>query len=147
DLVCLSNALLSGFALQLKQQFAAPVVLFFQGEDSFLDSLPEPYRSQSWTALRERLADSDVMLAPSRYYADFMSGRLGLDAAAIEVVYNGIQLDGFGVADDEPACPTIGYLARMSRDKGLEALVDAFLYLVLELGDSTTRLKIAGAAT
>jgi glycosyltransferase involved in cell wall biosynthesis len=147
DIVCLSNALLGGFALQLKQQFGAPIVLFFQGEDSFLDGLPEPYRSQSWTALRERLADSDVMVAPSRYYADFMRSRLGLGPDAIEVVHNGISLEGYGAADSEPACPTIGYLARMSREKGLELLVDAFLFLVRDLGDTTARLKIAGAAT
>jgi glycosyltransferase involved in cell wall biosynthesis len=147
DVVCLSNALLAGFASQLKQQFGAPVVLFFQGEDSFLDGLPEPYRSQSWTALRERLPDSDVMIAPSCYYAGYMRTRLGLGPDAIEVVHNGITLEGHQPAETEPASPTIGYLARMSRDKGLEVLVDAFIVLARELGDATTQLKIAGAST
>jgi glycosyltransferase involved in cell wall biosynthesis len=35
----------------------------------------------------------------------------------------------------------------MCREKGLEVLVTAFLHLARELGDSTTRLRIAGAAT
>jgi glycosyltransferase involved in cell wall biosynthesis len=35
----------------------------------------------------------------------------------------------------------------MSRDKGLELLVGAFLILASKLGDTVTRLKIAGAAT
>jgi glycosyltransferase involved in cell wall biosynthesis len=35
----------------------------------------------------------------------------------------------------------------MSRDKGLEMVVDAFIHLKKALGDKTTRLKIAGAAT
>jgi glycosyltransferase involved in cell wall biosynthesis len=147
DIVCLSNALLAGFAAPLKAHYGAPVVLFFQGEDSFLDGLPEPYLSQCWTALRERLADSDVLIAPSRFYAGLMRNRLNLAADAIEVVPNGIALDGYGAADAEPACPTIGYLARMCREKGIEVLVDAFIFLVRELGDKATRLKIAGAAT
>jgi glycosyltransferase involved in cell wall biosynthesis len=147
DVVCLSNALLAGFAAQLKRHFNAPVVLFFQGEDSFLDGLPEPYRSQCWTALRERLVDADVMLSPSHFYARFMRARLRLGPEAIEVVPNGMPLDGYRVADAEPARPTIGYLARMSREKGLELLVDAFILLAGEFGDTTTHLKIAGAAT
>jgi glycosyltransferase involved in cell wall biosynthesis len=147
DIVCLSNALLAGFAAPLKQHYGAPVVLFFQGEDSFLDGLPEPYLSQCWTALRERLTDSDVLISPSRFYAGFMRNRLNLASDAIAVVPNGIALDGYAAADAEPSCPTIGYLARMSREKGIEVLIDAFIFLAGELGDKVTRLKIAGAAT
>jgi glycosyltransferase involved in cell wall biosynthesis len=147
DVVCLSNALLAGFASQLKQHFGAPIVLFFQGEDSFLDGLPEPYRSQCWTALRERLPDANVLIAPSRYYAGFMRDRLGLARDAIEVVPNGIPLDGYSLAATAPPSPTIGYLARMSRDKGLELLVDAFIFLAHELRDTTARIRIAGAVT
>jgi glycosyltransferase involved in cell wall biosynthesis len=87
------------------------------------------------------------MISPSRFYAGFMGSRLGLAANAIEVVPNGIPLEGYGAATAEPACPTIGYLARMCREKGLEVLVDAFIHLARELGDTTARLKIAGAAT
>lgn len=147
DVVCLSNALLAGFAAELKRRLGAPVVLFFQGEDTFLDHLPEPYRSRCWSVLKAQLAASDILLAPSRYYAEFMRERLGLAADSIQVVHNGIQLDGFSVADAPPASPTIGYLARMSREKGLELLVDAFIILTRELGDATARLKIAGAVT
>jgi glycosyltransferase involved in cell wall biosynthesis len=147
DLVCLSNALLAGFASQLKRHFGAPVVVFFQGEDSFLDGLPEPYRSQCWTALAQQLPEADALISPSRYYAAFMRERLGFGSGAIEVVHNGIPLEGYGQATAEPADPTIGYLARMSREKGLEVLVNAFLFLARDLGDATARLKIAGAAT
>src|SRR5688572_12356343 len=90
DIVCLSNALLAGFASQLRNHFGSPVVLFFQGEDSFLDGLPEPYCSQCWTALRERLPDSDILISPSRFYAEFMRHRLGVDPEVITVVHNGI---------------------------------------------------------
>jgi glycosyltransferase involved in cell wall biosynthesis len=147
DLVCLSTALLAGFAEEMKHRFDAPVVTFFQGEDSFLDGLPEPFRSKCWTTMRQRLGASDLLIAPSRFYAGFIRERLGLDAHAVEVVHNGILLDGYTLAGAPPSAPVIGYLARMSRDKGLDVLIDAFIALVRDLGDTTTRLKIAGAAT
>jgi glycosyltransferase involved in cell wall biosynthesis len=147
DVVCLSTALLAGFAADLKLHFGAAVVTFFQGEDSFLDGLPEPFRSQCWSAMTRRLAASDLLIAPSRFYAAFIRERLALPPEAIEVVHNGIALDGYTVAASSPALPAIGYLARMSRDKGLDILVDAFIALAHDLGDTSTRLKIAGAAT
>lgn len=147
DVVCLSNALLVGFIPELKRRLGVPVVTFFQGEDTFLDGLPEPWRSQCWAALRERVRTSDLLLSPSRYYADFIAGRLALASAAIEVVPNGIDLAGYAPAGTPPAAPTIGYLARMSREKGLDLMVDAFIALVRDFGDTQTRLKIAGTAT
>ncbi|HUR59140.1 MAG TPA: glycosyltransferase family 4 protein [Opitutaceae bacterium] len=147
DLVCLSNALLGGFAAVLKQRLGVPVITFFQGEDSFLDGLPEPYRAQCWSALAARLPASDALIAPSRFYADFMRERLGFGAGAIDVVHNGIRLDGYAVAPAPPQPPAIGFFARLCRDKGLEIFVDAFLALARDFGDTTTRLKIAGAAT
>ena len=147
DLVCLSNALLVGFAGELRRRLGAPIVTFFQGEDTFLDGLPEPYRTKSWASLRQRLPASDLLISPSRFYAHYMAPRLGLAADAIAIVPNGIQLDGFSVADAPPAPPVIGYLARMCRDKGLDQLVEAFIVLARDLGDATTRLRIAGAAT
>jgi len=159
DLVCLSTTLLAGFASEIKRRFSCPVLTFFQGEDSFLDGLPEPYRAQSWTAMKRRLADSDALLSPSRDYAAFMQERMHLAPGSIEVVPNGITLEGFetGPAQEvgpdlragrsAPPSPVIGYLARMTRDKGLELLIDAFLHLARDLGDTTAQLKIGGAAT
>ncbi len=146
DVVCLSNALLAGFIPELKRRLGAPVVTFFQGEDTFLDGLPEPYRTRCWDALRARIRDSDLLLSPTRYYADFIAGRLGLPPAAIQVVYNGIQLAGYTPAEP-PAVPVVGYLARLSREKGLGQVVDAFIALARDLGDRTTRLQLGGAAT
>jgi glycosyltransferase involved in cell wall biosynthesis len=76
-----------------------------------------------------------------------MCSRLGLAADQIEVVPNGIDLASYVAAPEPPVVPTIGYLARMVREKGLELLVDAFLVLTGELKDGTARLKIGGAMT
>ena len=147
DVVCLSTALLAGFAEPLKRRLGAPVVTFFQGEDTFLDGLPEPFRTQCWEAMAGTLRASDLILSPSRFYADLMGRRLGLAREAVKVVFNGIQLEGYAAAESPPATPTIGYLARMCREKGIEVMVDAFLHLAGELGDRETRLHLAGAAT
>jgi len=147
DVVCLSTALLAGFAEPLKRRLGAPVVTFFQGEDAFLDGLPEPYRTQCWEAMAATLRASDLILSPSLFYAELMGRRLGLARDAVKVVFNGIQLEGYAAADAPPATPTVGYLARMCREKGIEVMVDAFLHLAGELGDRETRLHLAGAAT
>ncbi len=148
DLVCLSNTLLAGFASEMKRRLGAPVVSFFQGEDSFLDGLPEPYRTQCWTTMAKRLADSDAVLAPSRSYADYMRTRLEPLPGAIEVVHNGIRLEDYPAAPaQDSAHPVIGYFARMTRDKGVELFVEAFIHLAKDLGNTTARASIGGAAT
>lgn len=147
DIICLSNALLAGFTRVLKARLPAAVVVFFQGEDSFLDALPEPFREQCWTALKEQLPLADRLIAPSNYYAQYMRERLGLQEYQVCVVPNGIRVKEFPTARGFPVPPMIGYFARMCPEKGLEILVEAFIILATELGDTKTELKIAGAAT
>ena len=146
EVICLSTALQAGLARELKSKLGSRVVLFFQGEDTFLDSLEEPYRSRCWERLAEKSRDSDALVAPSNFYADLMGDRLGLAPGEIEVIANGLHLEDYAPSDFA-APPTIGYLARMCRVKGLERLVEAFIFLKKELGHGDTRLKIAGAMT
>lgn len=147
DIVCLSNALLAGMVDELKFRLKVPVILFFQGEDSFLDHLPEPFRTKCWKRMAERLPSADALVAPSHFYGSYMEGRLDFLEGMIEVIRNGLHLEEYLAAERKDVWPTIGYMARMSRDKGLEMVVDAFIHLKKSLGDKITRLKIAGAAT
>jgi glycosyltransferase involved in cell wall biosynthesis len=146
DLICLSNALLSGFTRELKKRLKIPVIAFFQGEDTFLDSLPEPFCEQSWKEMKERLSEVDLLVSPTKFYANLMADRLGIDVNGIEVLPNGIKLDGYGMAKMEDP-PAIGYLARMSREKGLGMLVDAYLNFQEAGKHPTCELRIAGACT
>ncbi|NNC86907.1 MAG: glycosyltransferase family 4 protein [Akkermansiaceae bacterium] len=147
EVLCLSTALQAGLIREVKKRLGIPVICFFQGEDSFLDGLPEPYRRDSWEEMGKRLQDADLLVAPSRYYAGLMEGRLGMPAGSIEVLPNGINLEGMGPARPPSGPPVIGYLARMIRDKGLEVLVDAFIALRRDLGHPDCRLAIAGTCT
>ena len=129
DVVSLSNALLIGVARRLKEKLGARVVVTLQGEDTFVDALPERCRNEAWSILSERLAEVDLLVAPSRYYADRMAEKLHLSPGRIHVVPNGIHLAGWKVAEAPPVPPVLGYLARMCREKGLDRLVEAFLVL------------------
>lgn len=146
DILCLSTALQAGFAREVKKQWDIPVLLCFQGEDSFLDSLPDEYRDDCWRLMSERCRDADALLAPSASYARMMERRMDLESGAISVQANGINLDGFRAPRDVDP-PAIGFLARMCEVKGLGLLVDAFIHLRTQLGDSCSRLKVAGAMT
>ena len=141
DVICLSNSLLTGLAARLKQEFRVPLVCSLQGEDSFLDALPEPYRQRSWKLLAQRCAGIDHFVAVSRYFADVMTNRVNLSAGRVSVVHPGIAVDEFLPADTSQ--PVVGYLARMHPTKGLDKLVEAFL----QLKTPGARLRIAGAMT
>jgi glycosyltransferase involved in cell wall biosynthesis len=127
DIICLSNALLVGMGRKLKRDLAAPVVVTLQGEDTFLDAMPQPHRDQAWALLAERAREVDLFIAPSRYYADLMQRRLQLQPRQITVLYNGINLDGFTQLSAPNPQPTLGYFARMCREKGLDLAVETFI--------------------
>ncbi len=147
DIFCLSNSLLSGLALRLKEEFRVPVVSSFQGEDSFLDALFEPYRKKSWELLAARCAEVDHFISVSRYFASEMKRRLGLSGDIVSIAYPGIAADEFSVAAEPPSPSAIGYLARMHHAKGLGTLVDAFIELKKRNRVPDFRLRIAGAMT
>ncbi len=147
QLLCLSNALLLGLARKLKSELRAPVVCMLQGEDFFLDSLPEPHRTATWKTMSERAAEVDLFIAPSRYFGDLMAQQLNLPPAKVKVVFNGISLDGYPSSqtpDARPEVPTLGYFARMCREKGLDTLVEAFILLKKRNRVKNLKLRVGG---
>lgn len=145
DLVSLSNGLLIGIAKTIHRELGLPVVSTLQGEDTFLDSLPEPYRSTAWEAFRTEAAHVDRFFAVSEYYASVMRRRLELGEDRIGVVLNGIDLEPFSQAERPPKPPTIGFLARLHHCKGLHTLVDAFIVLKKRRRIPDLRLRVAGS--
>jgi glycosyltransferase involved in cell wall biosynthesis len=147
DIICLSTALQAGMIRVLKRRSGAKIVCCFQGEDSFLDGLQDPWRGECWRELALRVRDADALVSPSEFYADLMRGRLGDGDPPITVIPNGIDIDSYTPVAEKSGPPVIGYLARMSREKGLEVMVGAFIHLRTVLGHPTVRLHLAGAAT
>jgi glycosyltransferase involved in cell wall biosynthesis len=132
DLISLSNVLLVGMARRLKEQLRVPIVCMLQGEDTFLDGLPQQQRATAWKILAERAAEIDLFIAPSRYFGDLMARRLNVPPDRVRVVYNGINVQGF---DPKPGSrnsksdKTLGYFARMCAEKGLGLAADVFIEL------------------
>ncbi len=147
DAICLSTGLLAGLAGPLKLHVGAPVVCSLQGEDAFLDTLPDSHRDLAWSMLAERASDVDAFVAVSRYYGDLMSKRLNLPAQKLRVIHNGIELDELEPATAPPQRPALGFLARMCAGKGLKTLVEAFILLRQRPSTLNLTLRIAGAAT
>ena len=145
DVIALSNALLLGLARRLKKEFGSQIVCTLQGEDEFLDALPEPFRRACWDELSLRAREVDRFIPPSRYFGDRMASRLALRAEQVRVVPNGISLIGYPTQPTSQAgsAPVLGYFARMCREKGLDRLVDA--YLLARRRVPQLRLKIGGA--
>lgn len=144
DVICLSNALLLGLARKLKSDLGVPVVCMLQGEDTFLDALPEGARADAWKELARRSADADLFIAPSHYFAGLMGMRLNLSEDRLRVAHNGINVDGFVSAPPAPDPPTLGYFARMCREKGLDTLVEAFILLRQKDRFDRLRLRVGG---
>ena len=147
DLISFSNGLLSGVARSVHEELKVPVVCTLQGEDSFLDTLPDPYRRQSWELFRENSAFISRYIAVSEYYAETMRDRLELNDKKVVHVHNGIDFSPFEPDPSKRADPpVIGYLARMCMGKGMHTLVDAFIDL-RQRETVHCKLHLAGAKT
>ena len=147
DIICLSTALQVGMARRIKEAMDVPVVCFLQGEDSFLDALDNPYSDKAWMTLRERAKDIDGFIAPSIFFSDLMKQRLQLDEKKLSVISNGINLEGYQPPLTISQQPVIGFLSRMTENKGLDLLIDAFILLKKRVASKPCKLSVAGAAT
>lgn len=151
EIINLSNMLIAGCSPVLRKELGCPIVVTLQGDDIFMDDLPEPYRRQCLLQIRQLIEHVDGFIVFSRYYAEYMAEYFGIPHEKFHLVPLGIDLADWpataaSVLADEAHVPTIGYLARMVPEKGLHVLIDAYLHLRRLPGLEHTRLKIAGWA-
>lgn len=145
DVVNLPFTLLIGLAKPLRDALGVPVVCTLQGEDLFLDQLPEPWRSESLTLIRRAVPDVDAFMAVSDGYVEFMSGYLGIPTARISVVPLGINIEGHTPQPARRTPPyTIGFFGRIAPEKGLHVLAEAYRRLRARPGVPATRLLAGG---
>ncbi|HEY2787277.1 MAG TPA: glycosyltransferase family 4 protein [Fimbriiglobus sp.] len=146
EVILLTNVLLSGIVPTLTETLRVPIVATLQGDDVFLDQLPKRDRERCLKLIRSNCELLYGLIATSRYYADHMAGYLGIDRHRIDVIPPGINLAGHGGpkpprTDDRPV---IGYFARITPEKGLHNLVDAFIYLRKMPGAPSAKLRASG---
>lgn len=165
DIVNIPNSLLIGLAAPLKRALRRPVVCTLQGEDLFLDGLVEPYRTRAVELIRRQVPDVDRFLSVSDYYVPIMATMLAIPAAQIAVVPLGINMEGYAgrgtrAAGADGAASSfakasadrrgadelfrVGYFARVSPEKGLHALADAYTILRAKAPSTPMRLEAAG---
>lgn len=152
DLVIFTNMLIAGCVERLKRELDAPLLVTLQGDDVFLESLPEPYREQALGRIRQLVKHVDGFLVHSVYYADFMADYFVLDPNKIRQVPLGIDVTDFpepildrsisNVPAERPL--RVGYLARLAPEKGFHHLVDAYLRLKARAGMESVELMVAG---
>ncbi len=146
DIVCISNALLSGIAPAISQQLNIPVVSFLQDEDGFLDSLGK-YAEPSWRQLRDNCSSIAGFIAVSQFYADFMTDRLALAPGRITACYSGVNFDDYTSITPKTKPPlTIGYLSRICPAKGFDRLVQSYLRLRKLPDFADLRLIVSGGS-
>ncbi len=139
DIVHLTNSMFVCMAGPIRRELGIPVVCSLQGEDYFLSHLPEPFRFQCFEMLQRYAPDVDRFVSPCREHARALAPLLGLAADEIAIVLSGISLDGFKPRGNssEPEF-VVGYLARISEEKGLHLLGQA----VAKLRDANPTKKI-----
>ncbi len=145
DVLLLTNLLIGGCIPEFKRRFRSPVMVILQGDDIFLDSLPEPFRQQSVDAMRRLVSAVDVFIVHSRDYGQRMAELLQIPNGKWHVVPLGIDTRDFEKqAATQREGFTIGYFARMSPEKGLHHLVDAFIELSKRSENAGLKLLMAG---
>jgi len=146
DIVSLPYTLLIGLAGPLREALGRPVCCTLQGEDLFLEGLPEPYRSESLRLIGEGAPFVERFLAVSRYYEEFMPGYLSIPPEKMRLVPLGINLRDFEMrAPREEGRPfTVGYFARVAPEKGLHLLAEGYVKLRETLNAGEARLEVAG---
>ncbi|MFN0105777.1 MAG: glycosyltransferase family 4 protein [Bryobacteraceae bacterium] len=126
-------------------QSGAKIVCTLQGEDLFLEGLPEPYKSESKRLIEAAIPQVDRFLAVSGYYAEFMIDYLRIPRAKIRVVPIGVTFEGFEAKPKvRREVVKIGFFARIDPAKGLHHLCEAYRLLRRKPGLPATRLEAAG---
>jgi glycosyltransferase involved in cell wall biosynthesis len=149
DIVTLPNLMFMGAARLFGHELNIPVICELTGEDIFLDALTPADQSRARQVIRERIPAISRFVATSHYYADQMAAYLGVARAEIDVVYPGLArefMDAVAATTPrkETRPPTVGYLARICPEKGIERLVDAMILLRQMDGMADVQLRCAG---
>jgi glycosyltransferase involved in cell wall biosynthesis len=146
QVVSLPNLMFIGVAPVLKKELGVPVVCELSGEDIFLDALAPRDRDDAQRLIRQAASHVDRFIATSVEYAGRMAEYLDVSREEIDVVYPSVSAEYLNASAETSASrpATVGYLARICPEKGLQRLIDAMLLLWQLPGMADVRLKVAG---
>ncbi|MBI3678839.1 MAG: glycosyltransferase family 4 protein [Acidobacteria bacterium] len=145
DVVTLPNSLLIAMAEPIRRALGCPVFVTLQGEDLFLENLEEPFRTRSLALIRGQVATADGFVAVSEFCGRLMSAYLDIPKDKMHVAPLGVNTRDLAMRVKTPGAPfTIGYLARITPEKSLHQLCEAYLWMRREGGLPPSRIEAAG---
>ena len=145
EVVHLTNSMLASMAGPIKREVGVPVVCSLQGEADFLAGLREPYRSACYELLSGHAEQIDRFVAPCNDQIEAMRPILADALGQVETVRPGISMDG--VRERQESSPerfVVGFLARVSEEKGLHLVADAVQILRNNHPNRQIELRVAG---
>ena len=147
DVIHLPYSLVISLAKPLREALGRPICCSLQGEDIFIDGLPEPYRRESIELIRSNVQHVDRFLAVSDYYAARMKRYIDVPDAKMDVMPLGIHFDGYSESPKTARVEgpvRIGFLTRVAPEKGLHLLCEAYRRMRQSANVPATRIDIAG---
>ncbi len=147
DAVLLSNLLIGGALPLLRQRLpGVRLVVLLQGDDIFLDYLPQPYHQQVIDLCRGLVSSVDQFVLNSQFYADKMAALLRIPDDKITITPLSIDTKpieaAWNVGRPQDHTFRLGFLARIAPEKGLHNLVEAFIRIAKD--DPKLTLQVAG---
>ena len=145
DVIHLTNALLSGLADILANEVGVPVVCSLQGDDIFLNALPEPFQSKAIELISANSSLVNRYVASSYFYADSMAAYLKIPREKIGVIQPGLNIKYHTAGSNaQKAGNVLGYFARICPEKGFHNLVNAWIALRLKNQNLKIKFKASG---
>ena len=129
DAVVLTNLLIGGALPEMRRRLTrSKLIVMLQGDDIFLDHLPEDSRSKAIDLCGDLISHVDHFCVHSRFYGDKMAGMIGIPNEKIQHQPLSIDLSPFSTPAPKQRNSVfrIGFFARIAPEKGLHRLVEAF---------------------
>lgn len=162
DAIVLSNLLIGGVIPTIAQRLPdTRIIVVLQGDDIFLDHLPDQARSEAIELCGQLAGHVDKFVTNSLFYQNKMGALFGIDESKFEIHPLSIDLTAFENSSNEPELVSsrkadtettakadnefrIGYMARIAPEKGLHLLAEAFAHLAQDPANDSVTLHAAG---
>ncbi len=148
DVILFSNMMIAGILPELKRRLDSKLWIILQGDDVFLDSLPEPYRGKSIAKMSQLDQFVDGYVAHSDYYAAHMAKMISLPIKKIKVIPLGIDTKSLSPQlrrrRNSTTISRLAILHGCHAKKGIDRVVEAFIEAAKNPSFKNARLEIAG---
>lgn len=148
DAIVLSNLLIGGALPEIRRRLPdTRQIVILQGDDIFLDHLPQAQRDQCVSLCRELIASIDVLVTNSQFYADKMGAIFDVPSEKMVIMPLSIDTKPFTEPSEHSSEQDefrLGYFARVAPEKGFHRLVEAFIRLAGRPENRNVTLHAAG---